>query len=91
MNPRPLFLVYWRSEPPCSWCHKAISLLESRNIEFLHIDISEPGANRDKAFELLKTYKWATVPAIFSLGLDCEITGLIGGYDKLVIELDNRL
>lgn len=95
MSLPPVFLVYWRSEPNCSWCHAAMNLLTSRNIPYKAIDIAGP--ERDAALENLQKAGWRTIPAIFELTPDGEIKGFtegqgfIGGFDKLVKDLENRI
>lgn len=86
----PLFLVYWRSAPHCSWCVKAKNLLTARGIPFQAVDIADP-AEKALAFERLKKEGWQSVPAIFELTPEGALGKFIGGFEKLEAELQNRL
>lgn len=91
MSHLPLFLVYWRSDPPCKSCRDAKALLDERHIPYTAVDIAVAGPERDLAFTRLKAIPWSTVPAIFELDKDGEIKSFIGGYDLLVVDLQNRI
>ena len=58
----------------CPYCMRAKRLLESLDIPFQEVDLTESDALRE---ELTERYKWRTVPMIM-IGDE-----FIGGYDEL--------
>ena len=62
------------SSPNCPYCHGAKQLLDSKNLPYEDIDLSQ---NPDLRTELSERHQYFTVPMIF---IDDEF---IGGYSEL--------
>ena len=66
------YIVYGRSEPPCSYCDNLKVLLDEKRISYTYKDISE----EDVFVEYCK-YRLRTVPAVFKDGKH------IGGFSEM--------
>ena len=60
--------------PTCPYCAKAKALFDSLSIPYEEIDVVAQSELRE---QLIDTYNWQTVPAIFIDGQ------LVGGYDDV--------
>lgn len=66
------YLVYGRSEPPCSFCDNLKTLLDEKGVDYLYKDISE-----ENVFVEYCSYRLRTVPAVFKDG------EYIGGFTEI--------
>lgn len=65
------------STPTCPWCHKAKEYLDSKNIEYEDVDVSE---DSERAQEMIAKSGQMGVPVI-------DINGkIIVGFDEVAIE-----
>lgn len=66
------YVVYGRSEPPCSYCDNLKTLLDEKRIPYVYKDISE-----EDVFVEYCRYRLRTVPAVFKDGEH------IGGFSEI--------
>ena len=75
-----MYTIITRSVPPCPYCGKAKSLLDSKGIAYTEYDLS---AN-EGSIELFKILGYKTIPIV------TQGDRVIGGYDDLVKYLKPR-
>lgn len=66
------YLVYGRSEPPCSFCDNLKVLLDEKGVDYTYKDISE-----EDVFVEYCSHRLRTVPAVFKDG------EYIGGFTEI--------
>lgn len=67
--------------PTSVWCDRAEKLLQSKAVEYVRCDITDPEYAESREWLLARGHR--TVPQVY-LVVDDRITEYIGGYDKLV-------
>jgi len=73
------YIIYGTTH--CAFCKDACSLLESRGIEHIFLNMEEDRAGLEEAKQY---YKHDTVPIILKSSRFNGETNFIGGYDELV-------
>jgi glutaredoxin len=74
-----MYIVLGREN--CPFCDKAKELLESKDLPYLYVDITEPGFEQWRGW--IKANGMTTVPQVFEL--------LPGGYENLYADLEMRV
>ncbi|AGS80896.1 glutaredoxin [Caulobacter phage Cr30] len=74
-------IIYGRTEPRCTYCEQAKTLLEIKGIDYTFLNLGTD-YTKEELLELVPEAK--TVPQIFIEGKH------IGGFDKLKEQLDAK-
>tara|TARA_Y100001963_G_C6684498_1_gene401521 strand:+ start:319 stop:603 length:285 start_codon:yes stop_codon:yes gene_type:complete len=75
---KPYFVVY--SKKRCTWCKKAIDLLNERKERYIVTDLTK---NKEVLEEIKTVFGHETVPIILLADNDNSRLNLIGGYTDL--------
>ena len=73
------FIIYGADY--CQYCVNDPSFLESKNIEFVYLNMQEDVFGLDEAKEF---YGWDTIPIIIKNNTETGKTTFVGGYSDLV-------